>query len=383
MAIGDRISLTPETQTDPDTGVEIIRLTPVDAICHRTYFYQKSFTSDGKKLLFAGDFDNKNWNYYLLDFATNEAVQLTEGEGDNSFGGFLSTDDSQLIYVKHNRQLMKVDVATGKHTVVYEVPEDWVGYGTWVPNSECTKVVGIEIDAKDHMPLTDWKKFAEMYHRNPHCRLISIDLNTGERHVISDQKTWLGHPIYRPFDDNTVAFCHEGPHDLIKTRMWMVDEDGQNIRKVHEQTPDESCTHEFFVPDGSKMMFVSYLRGESDRWICSVDPKTSTSTREMQMPPCSHLMSNYDGSLLVGDGADTPVDVANADGHELQNDPYLYVFDMAKKTAKKLCRHDTSWDVLQGDRQINHPHPSFNPADTHVLFGSDKDGSPAIFLATL
>ena len=381
MAIGDRLSLPPHIETDPDTGVEITRLTPTDTVCHRTYFYQKSFTNDGSKLLFSGDLGSGVRNYYILDLRTHMAVQMTEGEGDNHFGGFISTDDKAFYYVKNNRQFIKVNMADGEHTTVYEVPEGWVGYGTWVPNSECTKIVGIEIDKKDHMELTDWKKFAEMYHRNPHCRLISIDLATGERTVISEQNTWLGHPIYRPFDDNTVAFCHEGPHDLVKTRMWMVNEDGQNIRKVHEQEEGESCTHEFFVPDGSKMIFVSYLRGETDRWICSVDPETSTSERVMQMPPCSHLMSNFDGSLVVGDGADTPPDVANADGHELENDPYIYVFDMNKKSAKKLCRHDTSWEVLNGDRQINHPHPSFTPNDTHVMYSSDKDGNPAIYLA--
>lgn len=382
MGIGTTVELSFETQQDPDTGVRLVRLTPDNAICHRTYFYQKSFTSDGGHLLFAGNFDH-HWNYYLLDMANQSARQLTEGSGDNTFGGFLSTDDESFYYVKHKRSLMRVQLSDGKHTSVYEVPDGWVGYGTWVPNSACTKVVGIEIADSDYMPLTDWKKFAEMYHRNPHCRLISIDLNTGERKVISDQNTWLGHPIYRPFDDSTVAFCHEGPHDLVTTRMWMVNEDGTHVRKVHEQAPGESCTHEFWVPDGSRMIFVSYLRGESDRWICSVEPDGAESSRVMQMPPCSHIMSNYDGTMLVGDGSDTPVDVANADGHELENDPYLYVFDLTRKETRKLCRHDTSWEVLDGSRQVNHPHPSFTPDEKQVMFGSDKDGSPAIYLADL
>ncbi|WP_196160741.1 oligogalacturonate lyase family protein [Reinekea sp. G2M2-21] len=382
MAIGNQVQLDFHQENDPDTGVEITRLTPLDAICHRPYFYQKCFTNDGSHLLFAGNFDG-HWNYYLLELNQQIARQLTEGDGDNSFGGFLTTDETALFYVKYNRQLMRVELKDGSHKTMYEVPDGWVGYGTWVPNSECTKVVGIEIDERDYMPLTDWEKFAEQYHRKPHCRLISIDLATGERSVISDQQTWLGHPIYRPFDDNTVAFCHEGPHDLVETRMWMVDEDGQNMRKVHDQEPGESCTHEFWVPDGSRMIFVSYLRGESDRWICSVDPAGTQSVREMKMPPCSHIMSNSDGSLLVGDGSDTPVDVADTNGHEHTSDPYLYILDLNTKKSRKLCRHDTSWDVLEGSRQINHPHPSFTPDESHVLFGSDKDGSPAIYLAKL
>ncbi|HDD1125874.1 TPA: hypothetical protein O9998_005780, partial [Escherichia coli] len=30
-----------------------MRLTPTDILCHRNYFYQKCFTNDGKKLIFA------------------------------------------------------------------------------------------------------------------------------------------------------------------------------------------------------------------------------------------------------------------------------------------------------------------------------------------
>ncbi len=45
-----------------------------------------------------------------------------------------------------------------------------------------------------------------------------------------EQQGWLGHPQYRPGDDNTVAYCHEGPHDLVDARMWFIDEDGRNLR---------------------------------------------------------------------------------------------------------------------------------------------------------
>ncbi len=42
---------------------------------------------------------------------------------------------------------------------VYRVSDDgWVGYGTWVANSDCSKLVGIEI-ASDWTPLNDWQIF--------------------------------------------------------------------------------------------------------------------------------------------------------------------------------------------------------------------------------
>ncbi len=159
MAKGDVITLNFETFVDSDTQVKVTRLTPTDVICHRNYFYQKCFTQDGKKLLFAGDFDG-NRNYYLLNLETQQAVQLTEGKGDNTFGGFISTDERAFFYVKNELNLMKVDLETLEEQVIYTVDEEWKGYGTWVANSDCTKLVGIEILKRDWQPLTSMKMAA-------------------------------------------------------------------------------------------------------------------------------------------------------------------------------------------------------------------------------
>lgn len=375
------------SHTDPDTGANVTRLTPLDVTCHRNYFYQKCFTNDGSKLIFGGEFGpGKNWNYHLLDLQSQVATQLSDGAGENTFGGFLSPDDQYLYFVRAERQLIRLSLADLTEEVAYTVPAGWVGYGTWVSNSACTQMVGIEIHADDWFPLSDWQKFHAMFHAKPRCRLIRIDLATGSREVIFEKHGWLGHPQYRPFDDHTVAYCHEGPHDLVDARMWFINEDGTNIRcgKTHEK--GESITHEFWVPDGSAMIYVSYLEGQAERWIWSLDPVTLTNTRITAMPPCSHLMSNFDGTMLVGDGSGSPVDVANASGHEIKNDPYLHVFDLKAlggPSERKVARHDSSWRVYKGNRQVTHPHPSFTPDQKQVLFSADAEGEPALYLAEL
>jgi len=286
--------------------------------------------------------------------------------------------------VKNDRTLREVNLRTLDEREIYRVSDDWVGYGTWVANSDCTKLVGIEIAKSDWTPLNDWKIFHDFFHKGPHCRLLRVDLQTGESRVIHEEKNWLGHPIYRPFDDNTVAFCHEGPHDLVDARMWLVNEDGSHVRIVKEHAEGESCTHEFWVPNGSALIYVSYLKGEQGRTIYRFNPDTGINETVMQMPACSHLMSNFDGTLLVGDGGSgTPVDVKDTSGYTIDNDPYLYAFDVAKKGYFRIARHDTSWATVANSRQVTHPHPSFTPDDSAVLFSSDKDGKPALYIAKL
>lgn len=382
MPKGQVIKLDFITYQDDVTGAEIIRLTPPDVICHRNYFYQKCFLDGGRKLIFGGAFET-NWNYYLLDLDSQTATQLTEGSGDNTFGGFLSPDEKFLFYVKNERALMKLCLSTLQEVAVYQVPEEWVGYGTWVANSDCTKLVGIEIQRDQWRPISDWNIFREFYLTNPSCRLIRIDLTSGESTVLLRDNQWLGHPIYRPYDDNTVAFCHEGPLDMVDARMWLMDEDGSNIRKVKQPESGESYTHEFWVPDGSALIYVTYVKGSPQRFLCRYSPVADRDEKLIAMPACSHLMSNFDGSLIVGDGAGVPIDIADNKGYGSDNDPFLYLFDVRRKTAHRVAQHSSSWRVLEGDRQVTHPHPSFTPDEKSILYTSDVDGLPALYIAAI
>ena len=111
MAKGDITPLTFTTEIDPVTGVRVMRLTPLGRIFHRNYFYQKCFLQGGTQLLIGG-VEQGNWNYWLLDLEQSTLRQLTDGAGDNSFDGFITDDDSALIFMRHNRQIVRVELDT-------------------------------------------------------------------------------------------------------------------------------------------------------------------------------------------------------------------------------------------------------------------------------
>lgn len=368
---------------DPDTGIRVTRLSPSGMACPRNYFYQKCFTNDGRHLLFGGEHAGV-FNLWLLDLQTAEARQLTEGKGDNYHGSFISQDDRSVFYVKARNELRRVDLASLEETVVYTVPADWQGYGTWVANSACTKIAAMEILTAD-MPtgVSGWERFRCLFDKKALQRMIRIDIASGEAETVFQGNLFVGHPMYRPFDDKIMAFCHEGPHDLVDARMWLIDEDGGNLRCVKQQAEGEACMHEFWVPDGSRLIYVSYTKGRQDREIWAVDPVTLENSRIMSMPPCAHLMSNADGTLVVGDGAGQLGDVADKTGHAFEPSPYLHLFDLRTRTHRAICRHDSSWGDYKGNVQATHPHPSFTPDERRVLFSSDREGVPALYLADL
>lgn len=107
--------------------------------------------------------------------------------------------------------MQRVDLTTLEEVTIYTVPDNWVGYGTWVANTDCTEIVGIEISKTDWTPLSDWKIFLEFYHKNPRCRLITIDLETGNAEVILDRNTWLGHQFFVRIITILSPFATKGP----------------------------------------------------------------------------------------------------------------------------------------------------------------------------
>jgi len=140
--------------------------------------------------------------------------------------------------------------------------------------------------------------------------------------------------------------------------------------------------HEFWVPDGSRLFSVGYRAGDARRYIQAFDPVSWSTEVVMDMPPCAHLMSNHDGTLLVGDGAGQLGDVADPAAHAFEADPHLYLFDVVRKTTRTLCCHDSTWAVHDGNTQASHPHPSFTPEGDQVLFASDFEGL-ALYLVDL
>ena len=58
-----------------------------------------------------------------MDLVNQTAKQLTEGAGDNTFGGYLSPYDNYLFYVKNEKHFQRVDLTTLEEVTIYTVPD--------------------------------------------------------------------------------------------------------------------------------------------------------------------------------------------------------------------------------------------------------------------
>ena len=390
MKIGDKLQNDFVRQTDPHTGITMTRLTSPDVTSHHMYFYNRMTSTDGKKLLMCQERDEKR-QLYLLDLENGEMEQLTEGDGIADYDGYLSPNNKELIY-SQNGNYYRMNLETKEKTMIYQSPEGWkVGAAGMSDDFRYMAVIATKIDTLTHTDeRSGWNSFAATCLAKPLCRMVYIDVEQRTSHVVLETNCWLGHPQIRPGNPDTIMFCHEGPYDLIDARLWLVQKDGSNLRCCREQPNDLILTHEFWLPSGEKLAFVyRETTGDLIENIRMIDPVTLEEEIFMECSPYAHFICDKKYKYMVGDsqGSDLPIHLlTEEDRRKLKENvlnDFLYLVDVEKRKEYKLCYHGTSWSPEYGNSQDTHPHPCFTEDNQKIIFTSDKDGRPCIYMIDL
>lgn len=385
MAIGDMLHQTPVTVPDPYTGCPVTRLTPPDRTSHHMYFYNRMVTSDSSHLLYCAEVEGRR-NLYLMDMATGDALQLTEGEELDDYGAMLSADDKS-VYYQQERKVWRLDLATLQRTCLYAAPEGW-NCGNWGMSDDNRFLVMTETRVDTLPDLTGkkgWEFFPLTCAANPLCRIVYVDTQTGSQRVVVEDHCWFGHAQLRPGDPDTIMFCHEGPYDMIDARLWLIQSDGSRYRCARPQPKDVIITHEFWMPSGDRMAYV-YRKADdgSTETIRMMRPETLEEELFMPCLPYAHFICDHQRRWFVGDcqGQETPIHLQTGKekSQEVRND-FIYLVDIEHKREIPLCYHGTSWTTIHGTPQDAHPHPCFTPDGSGVVFTSDKEGKPCVYLA--
>jgi oligogalacturonide lyase len=358
------------------------RLTSPNDRSQHQYFYCNMWTQDSGCVLVTSNRGDGVFRLYLVDVESGAGLCLTDGDRPVRQMAELAHDDAHLLY-PGGRELRRLSLPDLQDEVLYTQPEPWTGGGMYYsPTRDHARVVMVEMHRDDRIEAkTGWDAFAPQFHARPRCRLVELDCGTGAATVLHEDVCWLGHPNYRP-DGRTVMFCHEGPWHLVDSRIWFIDPDGGNLREGRQRDPahppgeetGERWGHEFWLADSSRAAYVFFPREYGERaTLRLLDPDTLEEEVLMPVSHYSHFIFNREATLVVGDG--------NAP----QSDA-LYVVDVATRTEHVLCRHGSSMrpyiDARTGEvnTQAAHPHPCFSPDSRRVVFTSDRDGEPAVYV---
>jgi oligogalacturonide lyase len=382
MRIGQTCKFKTETTIDDQTRRTVKRITGLDYRSHHQYFYYNMWTPDSRRVLISSNREDGIYRHYLLDIETGEGLCLSDVENLATHMGELAHDGESMLYGA-GPELRRRDLRDLGETTLYRQPEPWTGQAVYYSaTADHSRAVLVEMHKNDIVPAKEgWDAFPKQWEVRPRCRLVEVDLRIGRASVIHEDRCWIGHPNYRP-DGRTVMFCHEGPWYLVDSRIWFCEPDGANVREGRKRASDrpagegsgELWGHEYWLADSSRAGYIYFPRKYGiDATLRFLEPDTLVEEVLMPVGSYSHFISNRDNSLIVGDGQR-----GLADG--------LYLVDVRAKTESVLCRHGSSGKPYINPRtgkpntQEVHPHPCFSPDSRRVVFSSDRDGSPAVYV---
>jgi oligogalacturonide lyase len=357
--------------TDPLTGVEVVRLSSYKGHCNHLYFTNPGWYDGGKKLLVGGDRENCT-NFFGIDLENGEITQLTAY--DNSREG-IDTDCVCINQVTneasywYDNKLWALSLSTLETRTLFTLPEKQIPDMVNVTADGNYLVFTISEDLSDKIQKIDmghgYIGFRESWELKPFSQIIRVPADgSAKADVIHSGNVWLGHLNTSPRYPDHLTFCHEGPWELVDQRIWAMDIRTGTIRPLRERRAEgEGIGHEYWYADGERIGYHGFYRGKSFLGSVKFD---GTGAVEGEFPQrTTHVHSN-DHTLAVGDG--TP------GGNIL-----LWVWNgKGYDKPRILCEHHCSMHS-----QVTHVHPRFSPDGTYVLFTSDKTGYGSPYIVRL
>jgi len=380
------------TFKDEKTGRAITQLTTTGNNVH-LYFTENSFDRDRNEIIFLSDrasgedrapHEDPQYSVFRMSLDTGEMERLSDDVVHGS-GSTTKTPDSALVaYTTVDGRVRLLDTHTGAQTTLYE----------GVPGFELSSVPSIasnrryvafcrnEVTEQDvHYRGANYAGFKERFIQIKDGRVTVAYTDGSGWHDVFQDTHQLGHFQFSPDDPTVGMFCHEGPWNMVRQRIWLLDFISRRARPCFRQGEDDTIGHEFWTQDG--LVFFDDRGPGHDGTITShrtqavvTDVPVNQNTlipfvglidrhnrlvRKIDMPYyCNHYHANPDNTVLVGDDVD-----------------HLVLIDISGDQAQleTLCAHGTSWHT-----QSSHCHPTWSWDGSRILYASDRGGRVQLYL---
>ena len=356
---------------DSQTGAHIYQLTNDTTINHNLYFLTPSFTPDQNSLIFTSYRTGKA-NFFKLEFPNGDIVQLTNGEEVHGYSGVIAKDGTELFYTEGD-SIKAIHLDTFEERILAEFPGGGLG--------ECS------VSADEQFIVTAMKRDGKS-----HITVTATDGSGGEIIYTSPEQTII-HPQFHPKHPDLIAYSGDPA-----PRMWTIKRDGTDNRNLYQHDNNEFLVHETFL-------------GSQDELIVTHWPyalrRISLDTLEMQTISdfnAWHIASNRTGTKVLCDtvhpdiglrlvdvktGEHVPICYPNSSssGSQWKKDRYALAADWAAAQQAGDREKSLSWMEMKVDTvygpQWTHPHPSFSPDETSVVYTSDVSGHSQVYVAVI
>jgi oligogalacturonide lyase len=322
-------------------------LTTSPAKDDKIYQTHPNWTADGRYIVFMSDRNGTN-QYYAVLVKTGAIVQLTDDKQPGN--ACLSRKVNRMYYVSDNK-IWSLDIDSVLQSNRGLESEFRCKVADFPEKTSLSGSISLDSNEKDI--------YMGVQYTESSWGLLALNINTGEYSKIIDTDFRVGHCQAHPSISGLIMYCWETGGDS-KQRIWIVNADGKGNGPFYKETYDEWVTHEVWW-GRNKALFTIWPKNEEmlekPHGIAYVSLE-DRSLHILSQKKYWHIGAGPDGKWAVGD---------TFDGE-------LYLIDGRTGKARLLT---------QGHRPQGatvHPHPSFSPDGSSVLFCSEKNGNWDLFL---
>ena len=362
---------------DKQTGAKVTRLTGTYSNSNHLYFTNNSFFNEGKSIVFASERDGTP-NLYSLELESGIIKQLTDlpkkpYPGANGLHLTFVHYESGIAAFWDGSILYSLNANTGEMKEIYRLPNGFIKHivsiGADGKYAYTSKIEDVSARRKDNT-------LQGTFDCHPYSEILKIALDGSGYEVIYSENNFIAHVNASPKDPNKLTFCHEGFWEMVDHRLWALDIEKGEARKLHECVKGECIGHEYWFADGNRIGYHGLdqceRHGPTDEELAGISKLGAvnfdgSNDRSYDFPfNMGHIFS-LDENLIVGDGD--------------RRGKYLRLWKLGEcgyEQPRALCLHRSSFK-----NQLTHVHPRITPDGKGVLYTSDESGYNQIYLVEI
>lgn len=383
MSIGTIYPPEWSSYADAQTGRRVTQLTNSAAAEYHLYFYNPTVTRDNKFLIFISERTGIS-NLYRLDLGTGEIAQLSDAAPQRAdyypftynpiygVGACLPAVGAEEVFYFVGTELFGVNPNTFETRKLLILPNDrrpsilhadaagtTLVFATW--DEKLFGDYAAQLYAGGGLPdEKEYQRTTSTIHR--------LDSLTGQcDEILRADNFWINHVLIHPTNRDLVLFCHE--YSRLPDRMWLLDAATGKYAPIEGQTTEEWYQHEFWSGDGTRVCFHGGSETDDTVGFCGwYELATGKYEKAFHRTPgrsYAHYNLHHDGRSMITDGEAHPGCISRV---VLQGEVQVF---------EPLCRHDA---YKYDDDQRCHPHPSFTPDGTRVIFTSNCTGTSNVYM---
>ncbi|CAN5458686.1 oligogalacturonate lyase [soil metagenome] len=353
---GRRYPAESSIEIDTATGARIRQITSAAAIHHHPFFYIPAYDQGMRWLVFVSHRTGTP-QIFVEERASGELIQLTDRD-DLGEWSIHPSPDGRYVYFTAGSGAWRVNIET------YE-EEQLADFGSAEMRGPGMVAAGMGTTTMTR----DGRWWAIKFSDGAESCLAIVD-TVEKRWETILRRDEIAHMMFSP-DDDTLLF-YAGP---LTDRVWVINRDGSNNRRLYTRKPGEWITHETWIPGTRELAITDWPKG-----VRAIDPVTGAE-RQVTTFNAWHPIANHDGTLMVADTTFPDNGIQLFDPRDGVGDPHLLCLSNASNMGAHWggpFPYDNG-PISMYAPQHTHPHPSFAPDSSRLVFTSDKTGFAQLY----